>query len=93
MPITSSAKKALRASKRKKVFNQRRKDTLSGVVKKIKKFVADKNTKEAMKHLAEAYQAIDKAAKTNLIKKNAASRKKSRLAAFIKAAAMAVEKK
>jgi len=83
MPITSSAKKALRASKKKKVFNQRRKDTLTGVVKKIKKFVADKNTQEAVKLLSEAYKAIDKAAKTNLIKKNTASRKKSRLAKFV----------
>jgi small subunit ribosomal protein S20 len=83
MPITSSAKKALRASKHKRVFNQRRKDTIGAVVKKVKKFIADKNTQEAVKLLAEAYQAIDKAAKTNLIKKNTAARKKSRLAKFV----------
>jgi small subunit ribosomal protein S20 len=87
MPITSSAKKALRASKKKRVFNQRRKDTMTSVIKKVKKFVSDKNTKEAMVFLAQAYQAIDKATKTNLIKKNTASRKKSRLAALIKKAA------
>ncbi|MES2436414.1 MAG: 30S ribosomal protein S20 [Patescibacteria group bacterium] len=86
MPITSSAKKALRASKTKRVYNQRRKDAMGSVVKKIKKFVTDKNTKEAMTLLAQAYQAIDKAAKTNLIKKNAASRKKSRLSKLIKKA-------
>lgn len=89
MPITSSAKKALRASKRKRVFNQRRKDTVSDVVKKVKKFVADKNTQEAMKLLSQAYKAIDKAAKTNLIKKNTASRKKSRLAQYVKKASQA----
>lgn len=86
MPITSSAKKALRASKRKRVYNQRRKEDMGSVVKKIKKFVTDKNTKEALSLLAAAYKAIDKAAKTNLIKKNAASRKKSRLAQLIKKA-------
>ncbi len=86
MPITSSAKKALRASKTKRVYNQRRKDAMGGVVKKIKKFITDKNTKEAASLLAQAYQAIDKAAKTNLIKKNAASRKKSRLSKLIKKA-------
>ncbi|MDQ3014482.1 MAG: 30S ribosomal protein S20 [bacterium] len=86
MPITKSAEKALRASKRKQVFNQRRKSTMNDVVKKIKKFVADKNTKEAVALLSAAYQAIDKAAKTNLIKKNTASRKKSRLSAFLKKA-------
>jgi small subunit ribosomal protein S20 len=86
MPITSSAKKALRASKKKRVFNQRRKDTMSSVIKKIKKFITDKNTKEAVALLSEAYKAIDKAAKTNLIKKNAAARKKSRLSKLIKKA-------
>ena len=86
MPITSSAKKALRASKRKHVFNQRRKLAMNSVIKKIKKFVADKNPKEAMVLLAQAYKAIDKAAKTNLITKNTAARKKSRLSAHIKKA-------
>jgi small subunit ribosomal protein S20 len=86
MPITSSAKKALRASKRKQVFNQRRKLAMNDVIKKVKKFVSDKNTKEAMTLLAQAYKAIDKAAKTNLIKKNTAGRKKSRLAALVKKA-------
>lgn len=84
MPITSSAKKALRVSKRKAVFNARRKDILKDVVKRIRKFVTDKNTKAAVALLAEAYKAIDKAAKTNLIKKNTASRKKSRLSKLIK---------
>jgi small subunit ribosomal protein S20 len=83
MPITSSAKKALRASKRKHAFNERNKKSLNEIVKKIKKLITDKNTKEAMTHLAQAYKAIDKAAKTNMIKKNTASRKKSRLAKMV----------
>jgi small subunit ribosomal protein S20 len=86
MAITSSAKKALRASKTKRVYNLRRADALSSVVKNIKKLVADKKAVEAMKLLPEAYQAIDKAAKEGTIKKNAANRKKSRLSAFIKKA-------
>jgi small subunit ribosomal protein S20 len=86
MPITSSAKKALRASRRKKVFNQTRKDALTTIVKKIKKFVSDKNTQEAVILLTQAYKAIDKAAKTNLVTKNTAARKKSRLAKLIKKA-------
>ena len=83
MPITSSAKKALRASKRKHVFNRQRKDAVADVVKRIKKFVADKNTAEAVKLLSEAYKAIDKAVKTDLLKSNTASRKKSRLSRLI----------
>jgi small subunit ribosomal protein S20 len=86
MPITSSAKKALRASHKKHAFNLRRKATMTEVIKKVKKFVSDKNTQEAVKLLTAAYQAIDKAAKTNLIKKNTANRKKSRLAKLVKKA-------
>ncbi len=86
MAITSSAKKALRSSKRKAVFNARRQDAIKSVTKKIKKLLADKKTKEAQAMLSQAYQAIDKAAKTNLIKKNTAARKKSRLSALIKKA-------
>lgn len=80
MPITSSAKKALRASKHKAVFNAKRKDAISDTVKKVKKLIATKNIKEAEALLPTAFQAIDKACKTNLIHKNTASRKKSRLA-------------
>lgn len=83
MPITSSAKKALRSSRRKHAHNLARKTAMLQTIKKIKKFMADKNTKEALAHLAAAYKAIDKAAKTNLIKKNAAARKKSRLAKLV----------
>lgn len=84
MPITSSAKKALRASKRKRVHNARRKGTLLDAVKTVKKLLEDKNVKEAEKALVTAYKALDKAVKTNYIKKNTASRKKSRLAKMIK---------
>lgn len=83
MPITSSAKKALRASKNKALYNARRKDAISDVTKKIKKLVADKKLKEAEALLSTAYKAIDKACKTNLIHKNTASRKKSRLAKLL----------
>ncbi len=83
MAITKSAKKAIRGSKRKKVFNDRRKKTLKEVVKEIRTLVSAKDKKAAQTLLSKAYQAIDKAAKTNLIKKNTASRKKSRLSALI----------
>ena len=86
MAITSSAKKALRASKRKVVFNNARRDAMKDISKQVKKLVAEKKIKEAQALLAKAYQAIDKAAKTHLITKTAASRKKSRLSAMIKKA-------
>ena len=84
MPITSSAKKALRAGERKRVFNARRKRLVDEAVKQVKKLVSEKKIKEAKEALSLAYKAIDKAAKTNYIKANAAARKKSRLSAFIK---------
>ena len=83
MPITSSAKKALRASKHKAVFNAKRKDAISDTVKKIKKLIVAKDAKGAEALLPTAFQAIDKACKTKMIHKNTASRKKSRLAQAI----------
>lgn len=86
MPITSSAKKALRASERKAVFNLRRKRALKDEVKNIKDLVKAGKVEEAAKTLSSAYKALDKAAKMKTITKNHASRKKSRLALSIKRA-------
>ncbi len=86
MAITSSAKKALRVSKRKRVFNMRRSDAMKTAIKSIRVLVAAKKASEAATFLPEAFRAIDKAAKTKYIKKNAASRYKSRLAALVKKA-------
>jgi small subunit ribosomal protein S20 len=79
MPITSSAKKADRSSKRKKVFNARRKNALQETLKEYKKFVDAGKIEEAKKLAPKLQQAIDKATKKGIIKKNNASRKKSRL--------------
>ncbi len=84
MPITSSAKKALRASKRKRVFNLARKESLKDASKEIKKLIAAGNKKEATALLPKAFQAIDKAAKYGgVLKRNTANRKKARLAKAI----------
>ena len=83
MPITQSAKKAIRGSLRKKAFNDRRKRTMKEIIKKIEKTVKT-DKKEAEKMLSSAFQAVDKAAKIGVIKKNNAARKKSRLAKLIK---------
>ena len=83
MPITKSAKKALRQNKTRRVRNLRRLDVLRDTVKKIKKLVKENKREEAVKLLPLAYKAIDKAAKTGVIKKNTAARKKSRLMKLI----------
>jgi len=79
MPITSSAKKALRSSKRKRVFNLKRKGEMNNTIKEYKKLVLAKKEDEAKKLLPKLQKSIDKAVKTGLIKKNTAARKKSRL--------------
>jgi small subunit ribosomal protein S20 len=84
MPITRSAKKALRVSSRKRAANDRTKKSLKEGAKSIQKLVAGKQWKEANTSLSVAYAAIDKAMKKGVIKKNTASRKKSRLARMAK---------
>jgi len=80
MPIIKSAKKALRSSKRKKLFNDRRKRVLKKVTKDIEGLAKENKIDDAKKLLNMAYKAIDKAAKGGVIKKNTASRKKARMA-------------
>lgn len=80
MPITTSAKKALRQSKRKKAFNDRRKRLYRDAVKEFKKAVAAKEFDKAKSLLPQVYKRLDKAAKSHTIAKNKASRAKSRLA-------------
>ncbi len=84
MPIKESAKKALRQSKKREVANLKRKKAMKDISKKIAKLAAAKKIKEAQKLIPLAYKAIDKAAKVGVIKKNAASRKKSRLMRLLK---------
>jgi len=83
MPITKSAKKAIRGSLRKKAFNDRRTRIMRDIIKKLEK-LSKGDKAGAAKLLPNAFQAIDKAAKTGVIKKNNAARKKSRLAKLVK---------
>ncbi|MBI2591746.1 MAG: 30S ribosomal protein S20 [Candidatus Brennerbacteria bacterium] len=78
MPITQSAKKALRQNIRRRKRNINKKRALKVIIKDYKKISAT-SKEEAVKLLAKVYKALDKAAKTNLIQKNKASRLKSRL--------------
>ena len=83
MPIIKSAKKNIRVSARKKGYNDQRKRAMKEVIKKIEK-IAKTDKKEAEKMLSVAYQAVDKALKRGVIKKNNAARKKSRLSRLVK---------
>ena len=83
MPITSSAKKALRQNKTRRARNLVRKEAYKALVVKYRKLVSSKNIEEAAKTLAATFKALDKAAKSKVIEKNKASRLKSRLAQLI----------
>lgn len=76
MPITQSAKKALRQSQRRRKINRRVKEM---VQKAIKSFRRQPNEQT----LKEAYRQIDRAAKKKVFHKNKADRLKSRLAIFL----------
>lgn len=84
MSITRGAKKAHRSSLRKRVFNLRRKDEVSRSIKALKKLIASGKKKEAEKAMAQVQSALDKAVKGKTLKRNTASRKKSRLSKLIK---------
>jgi len=84
MPITKSAIKALRSSKRKRTRNVDAKDSLRDAVKAVRAAVVAKDLDKARDAFKKAQQLLDKAVKTNLIHKNTASRKKSRLSALVK---------
>ena len=84
MPITTSAKKALRGSRRKREVNLARKKVLTQTVKTFRKLLSDKKAKEAREYFSQVQQALDKAVKTGLLKANTVARKKSRFVAAIK---------
>lgn len=86
MANTTSAKKAHRAASRRRVFNLRRASTMKRSVKDIRKAISAKSV-DAASMLPTLQQALDKAAKSGIIKKNTAARMKSRIAK--RAAAMA----
>jgi small subunit ribosomal protein S20 len=83
MPITQSAKKALRGSQTKRGFNTVKKELINKAVKQVKKLVAEKKYKEAKAMMPQVQKVLDKSVKTGLLKKNTASRKKSRISAMI----------
>lgn len=85
MANIASAEKQRRQSEKRKARNRAGKSSLKTSLKRARTAIAggdaDKDT------LATSYSAIDKAAKTGLIKENTANRYKSRLAGASKRAA------
>ncbi len=84
MPITSSAKKAVRSSKHKRVFNLRHKKEIDVTLKDFRIAVTAKDKAGAAKLLPAVYKSLDKSAKTGYIKANTSARLKSRATAALK---------
>jgi len=79
MAITKSAKKRIRSSEKKRVFNLRKIRSMKDEITSFLKDIKEKRVEDAEKKLPTVYKAIDKAAQRGVIKRNNASRKKSRL--------------
>lgn len=83
MPNTKSAAKAMRQAIRRKIHNLQVKDKFKSAVKEVKKMIVAGKKSDAVEAMKAAMSYLDKAAKTHVIHKNTASRKKSRLAKAI----------
>ena len=79
MPITKSAIKALRQSAKHRERNVSFKRRMKEAIKTLRELIRDKKNAEALKKLPALFKLIDTSAKKNLIHKNNAARKKSRL--------------
>ena len=78
MPIIKSAKKAARQAEKRRSNNQAIKKVIRGALK-------DFHAKPTAEKLSVVQSEYDKAVKKGLMKKNTASRRKAKLAAFAKA--------
>lgn len=73
----------MRQSVRRRTRNLIKKEAYKRAVRDIRKAVVAGKLDKAKKMLPKLYQALDKAAKTNVIKKNKAGRLKSRLSRLV----------
>ena len=79
MPIIESAKKRVRQNAKKKKVNDRWKEKLKNVIKEYEAAIEDDNVELAEEMLPDVYKIIDKTASHNIIHKNNAANKKSKM--------------
>lgn len=89
MPNIASAKKRSRQNEKRRQKNQSQKSAIRTQEKKVRALVTAKKLDEATKETQKLASLVDKAAKTNLMHANAASRKKSRITKLVQKAAAA----
>ncbi len=84
MPNKKSAIKDLKQNGKRKLANDSILHQLKDILRKVRKSIESESSKTELDKLyKEAQKILDKASKNNIIKKNAASRKKSSLASSI----------
>ena len=93
MANNKSAKKRIEITKRNRLRNRYYKSSVRTLIKKffenLEVYKASQNLEEKeklKKTLSSIYSLIDKGTKKNIFHKNAAARKKSKLAAYLKTA-------
>ena len=79
MPIKKSAFKAIRQSKKREIYNKGIKTNISWLKRQFLKAISKKDKKIAGDFCLKLQKFLDKAAQKGVIKKNTASRSKSRL--------------
>ena len=84
MPIKQSAKKYMRVTERRTKQNNITRGLFRSAIKKTRVAIGAKNIEDARKWFMSAQKFLDKATKKGVIKKNTASRLKSRLNAAVK---------
>jgi len=84
MPQRRAAKKDLRQNKKRKAKNLIIKQSLKAAVKKLKKSLEEKDSKARSELLRQVCKLLDKAAAKNIIHKNKAAKRKSRLSKLLK---------
>ena len=83
MPTTSSAKKRLRTSLKRRAVNRAGKSRLKTTEARLDDVIKTGNREAAVTALSRCFSELDKAAKKGTIHPNRADRKKSRLAARV----------
>jgi small subunit ribosomal protein S20 len=88
MPIKKAAVKYMRVTAKNTLRNKVATGVVKSAIKKTREAVTAGKIDVAQDELKKAIKAIDKAASKKIIKKNTAARKKSRLNALVKKAAV-----
>ena len=86
MPIKDSAKKYMKVTAKKTEENRKTRGAYRSAIRNLEKAIHAGDKKEMEKHLLLSQKTLDKAVQKNVLKKNTAARKKSRLNKMVLAA-------